>query len=387
MSNSSSYTFNESKDNSGKKQCFFQVTGCTEYPALNWGYSRHVLIPIFAFQKDNSHEQWLNRLFDKDYTNKQYVIDYINMVLDILRPINERTGRNLFEVYTFKNYKDDTLRKLDSKSCSKIPFDETGILAHTINSYCTKAVGYKDDEPFGIVTNCQDIRTICKAKNSYTSFEVERCRNIQFAHTMLRLIYSSGWYIPLIALKIYKDYKINPLYALWIAYHIRGVVDGHFSDYGDIFYQNAEFVSEEEVVKRFFDPKENGSLQGHFRAQENKFAEYFKSSVKSNFTNDADMTRLLIKKSISWENVVNVFAKGGLDEEITSIMKMATESISGNFVNVKFSFTRKLFNSIITNTSYSGIEMPNSKLGRVIFKDENETVLSVLKTSKFIQLA
>jgi hypothetical protein len=204
---------------------------------------------------------------------------------------------------------------------------------------------------------------------------------------MLRLIYSGGYQIPLIALKLYKDYNIDPFYALWIAYHMKNSVNTCSSDYGDIFTSNIGFMSSAEFTKRFFDESLNQTVQGHFKKQSHPLAEYIASDNLDRLSGNHEMTTFLLGKKESWELIKKALTGQTLQKNINQLIADALSSIGSDASSVKFVFNKKLFNSVVVNAQYEGLEIPNSRLGRIVFKDENETVLSILKMSKFIKIA
>ena len=388
---SNSYTFNEAYDDYDRMTYYFNTTGCTEYPALSWKIQRHVMLPLFIFSEDSDFrcniDENLVKLFGKDYTRKQYVTDYINMVYNMFEPINEKAGKALFSLYTFKEYKADASRKLYG-GYNKLVLNASGIERHRLGSdsgNAIKSVEFSDDDVIGMATECTEIRKIMGAKYTSSMTTEERCRKIQLAHTALRLIYSNGYQIALVALKLYKDYHINPLYAFWIAYNVNS---NGSSSYGDLFMSgNVRFVSYDTFVNRFFDKKLNGSVQAHFNKEEHPLAEYINIDPSSNIlTSRTEMLRYLFDKYTDGQLAINYLSKNNIKDKVDHLVEMALESVTTVSITVKFVFTKKLFNSTALNVSYDGIEIPGSKLGRIIFKDENETALSVLKTSKFINI-
>jgi hypothetical protein len=98
-------------------------------------------------------------------------------------------------------------------------------------------------------------------------------------------------------------------------------------------------------------------------------------------------THIIGKNPSSWTVVLDALQKGDLFENINSLLTKCIESINNNTSKVTFTFSKKLFEGALINVKYDGLELPNSKLGRIVFKDENEVVLSILKKSKFIQIS
>ena len=391
---SSSYTFNSYINNSNKEEHYFNITGCTEYPALGWRTKRHVMLPFYIFDQSDEFKSNIDanliNLFGKDYTRKQYMMDYVNMVYDMFKPINDRAGESLFEKYTFKDYKNDATSKplkIDTGYTSLIindkGFDKQPIGIRNSNTIIPALI-FNDDDVIGIATNCHAIRKIMKAKYTENDKNEEKCRKVQLAHTTLRLIYSSGYNIPLIALKLYKEYKIDPFYALWIAYHL---TENGSSNYGDIFSTNNNgFVSYATFADRFFNKKLNSSVMDHFAKESHPLSEYITFSINDKLCLNSAMRNYLLGGFCEAQDTINKLAKDNIGDKVRSLISEGIDSVSGELLTMKFTFTKKLFNSVVLNVSYNGIEVPNSKLGRIIFKDENETALSVLKTSKFIQI-
>lgn len=391
---SNSYTFNDHINDSNKLEHYFNVTGCTEYPALGWRTKRHVMLPFYIFDQSDEFKRNIDanliKLFGKEYTRKQYMMDYINMIYEMFVPINTRAGESLFERYTFKDYKDDLINRPLRRNDGYRPLrvSETGFDPQQIGqnggSTYIPVLAFNDDDVIGIVTNCHAIRKIMKARYADNDGNEEKCRKVQLAHTTLRLIYSNGYQIPLIALKLYKEYNVDTFYALWIAYHL---TENSSSNYGDIFSTNNNgFVSYATFVDRFFDKKLNSSVMAHFSKEDHPLAEYLTSNINEKLCLNSAMSTYLLGSKCEGQGAINRLAKDDIGDKVRSLISEGIDSVSGALLIMKFTFTKKLFNSVVLNVSYDGIEVPNSKLGRIIFKDENETALSVLKTSKFIQI-
>ena len=391
---SNSYTFNHFLGSDmTRMEYFFKTSGCTEYPSQSFRTMVHTIIPLPIFSTDsdfNYLDASLKIAFGKDYTRKQYLLDYVKMIMEILEPVNVKAEKVLFQPYTFVMLKEDNSRPLSSATYRKLIINDNSVIAQNIQDISAiKAVEFADEDIISIQTNCTPIREISGARYDYkrSAEKKEQCRKVQFAHTALRLIYSSGWQIAMSALALHKNQGVSPFTAMWIAYHIKGRFSKDSSNYGDMFRFDAGYVTHETFIKRFFDTGLNAYVMNHFEKEQSAFQDYFINTVSDKIIKDYAMCNFIAPNASSFNVVLKSLSESETKTRIDAIIKEAEDSISGSVEKVKFSFNRKLFNSVALKAIYEGVLMPGSKLGRIIFKDENEVVLSVLKTSKFIQVA
>jgi hypothetical protein len=396
-----SMIFNEMYGNNYNK--YLSVQGCSEYPAHDHHYIcyKSLGLPLFSsYIKNNPIDNNLIELFGKEYSKKDHLQNYIKLILEILEPLNvyskDKKNGMLFEPYVLSDFLED-IEKNNKRG---------NILTKTFsadNKLLTLKEGYMgdmtiDNDPnflIGIKTNAEEIRKISKTLSRSAASYPERCRKVQIAHTALRLVYSQGYIIPLLAVKLWKDYKLSAWDSMWLAYKIKyGIYTGS-SDYGDWYTINEGYCTHETFIKRFFTPTLNDSVMSHFTPEKNDLETFYNiSPLNNNILTSSNILKKIDKNYYGSNSGGNLIPKSFIkffqnpesQNIITEIVENAHDSISVDSVKIFFKFVNKLFHSTVVKVKYEGVIYPKSRLQRIIFKDENEVVLSVLKTSKFIDI-
>ena len=256
-----------------------------------------------------------------------------------------------------------------------------------------------DDTIIGLKTNCNNIRMSAGAvhydeKKAMVMAGKNHCRKVQLGHTGYRLMWTSGWMIPVIALKLKqisdeKSLGFSHLTCLWLAYKFKMYASNSYSEYGDLFQANAGYLSDACLVQRFFDKNLNNYVMQHFDEEQNPMASELGLSRMS--STDQEFVREVFEGkgySGSSNSTVNtIFDLLSKDENLARLVAYvgkAKNAVNSTFTQIKFKFEKSLFKSTVTGVCYEGILKPESKLNRVLFKDEENSVLSVIRTSKFI---
>lgn len=375
------------KDNTEIKASSY---GCSEFPALMSQYTEYSPLGILIFSKFTEFgiiRTTLDKYFGKEYSTKKYLEDYILMILEMLKPINDHAKKQLFKPFTVE----DAIKSKSNLS-SYLSFDGendndrklmfTGSMTYFKDS-AGEHVKFDASDVIGITVDCSGIRSMVNQKT-------DRCRKIQIAHTALRLIYSSGWPMALMSLKMYKD-GIRPLYAFWMASRISNALSLNHPEYGELFTSDCGFLSEDTFIKRVVSSELNGTVQGLFAEESN---ELLKTAGLSQIGERLDIVEILkfpIKSQAqhSEDRAViglKIFEDPKYIEKVTDIINSSLEKLKHSYDSIDFKFTKKLFRSTEINVKYSGIIIPGPRLERIIFKDEDEVALSVLTISKFIEV-
>ena len=240
------------------------------------------------------------------------------------------------------------------------------------------------------MTNCSDIREMlgCRTDNVNPKGKPDMCRKVQLAHTITRMLYSNYYPTMLLALKMHKEYNIDPFYAIWVAtkiYNAKGFVN---PDYGYWYGRDSKIISTNDFIDNFFDDKLTNSVMKHFIPKISPLTEWISAAGGENNELYADLkvcTSLFGNNWVAHEMSSKIMDKN-IGGKIHLLIEKALLNNEFHAEHVKFKFIKKLFNSVCIGPEYIGIVIPNNKLNRLIFKDENEIVLSVLRGSKFIQI-
>jgi len=385
-----SYTLNKYLNENETIKNYFNVTGCTEYPAKDFRVLEYVSFPFYILNNETYKElaRDVKLLLGHTYTKKKYMIECLKMIDSIFKDMKDKDGNQFFRLYKFEDLKNN-IKKITKNNCNLVLTDNKinsqNILGRTINE-----TSFKDNDPVGILTDCYNIRKYfdCRIKIDNSPEKPGDCRKVQFAHTALRLIYCNNYNIMLYALTLYKKYKISAYYALWLAYNLKYSCNSDNSNYGDLFKFNDSFSTEKIFGKRFEDKKLIYSVQSHFDSEKSEFYEYTKNKFKNKiFESNKSITEFITgHNNFSHELIIKSLSKLDLSDKIKDLYNKGKESIEDIDEKVNFKFNDQLFNSTIVNVKYKGIIIRGEKLNRIIFKDENEIVLSVLQNSKFIQI-
>ena len=391
------------QDNGYGPHLYIGTYGCSEFPALNAPVDFYVsfLTPLL------SDDQMIAMFKEKDGKTVQsqmveYFGEYVKFIMGILEPLNEMTGKKLYEPYTLAMYEEDSVaNKWES---AKMVVNENGIKTSNGWSNVTQfSIKLSANDVIGIKTHCSNIReyTNCavydfKKRVIIRSLMSRVCRKVQFAHTMLRLIWSDGYQIPPMAMAI-KDVAdknnldLTHLDCLWAAYKIRFGINGNYNNYGDIFRRDNGYLTQECFQNRFKDEKFNTSVMENFKEEVDSIISNMNISTTQRL--DYDFMLKALKKEASSKpiSVTNINQiKKNIDKDIVQniydYIKKCREDLSLKAEIINFVFTKPLFRSAPVNVKYVGVMKPNSKLKRLLFRDDEECVLSVLSESQFISL-
>lgn len=368
--------------------------GCSEFPAHDSYITRYTSIGL-AVYADRVIEETVNITMGAGYTTLRYMSDWANFIAQTFPADILKGGEELFKAYTIADYKIDAIKMSGLKlrlGINRIDGGPSGW------GYTVRNQEVSDESVIGLTTNSNYLRSICGggylSKKGVLQSGSQICRKVQIGHTLFRLMWSSGWMIPLLTLRI-KEVSdssalgLTNLNCLWMAYKIKFAMTKTYSDYGDIFRADSGYVSEKCVYSRILDNKNNGSLMNIFLEEQNPLAAELGLS-KTTFDDTDIMTPLLapgIKYNASHSSLLSVIKSIDV-AAVTMMAKYVNQckaELEENYLKIKFKFSKSLFRSAATGVCYEGILKPNSKLNRVLFKDEENSTLSVLRESKFIK--
>lgn len=374
---------------------YFTRSGCSEFPAHYPDKTNYSSMLLYLFGDSCMLEigKVLNVFWGKDYKVQDYMSDYVDFIMNILQPINVIAKKTLFEPYTVAMLSRDINKRRSPAGYEpcvrRDPSDLTNNGKYMISApgICQTGFIFEESDVIGISTNGTEIREATKAGASL-------CRKTQIAHTILRMGYSDGWQLPMIAMLIHKNFGIHPFYSLWIATWLKGIFNTSSQSYGSWFSTMPKFISYEEFIKNFFDSKLNNSVMKHFLPTPNILEEYCALPAGGGIDTIDNWKTLLQMNSTKEEKLSLNSLSGVLDmltiprigQVLNDVINRNLDKSGEKFTKVEFIFERKLFSSVAIGPKYKGVLIPESRLGRIIFKDENEIMLSIMKTSKFIKL-
>lgn len=368
-------------------------TGCSEFPAHSATYADYISLFYYAFcaTVSSSLKNYLDTCFATPISQYDYVQRYARFVLEALNDI----APGKFLPYTVADLNNDN--KAGRIYGSGRPNIQDGMLhvgkSHTMD----KTIKLTDDSIIGILTLCSDIRreSGCRyfdaEKNNIVNMGQERCRKVQIGHTMIRLMWSDGYPIALFALKIREVCPdMRALDVLWLAYKFRNATVNFRSNYGDIFYEDNRYVSHEEVAGRIASTKNNDHVMNLFSAEQDQLTKLI-GYTTSSFSNDKMTVSSLVgplKSQVGGGLLTKVLGdiNASIGKKMEELIVSCRNALTGGFSKCSFQFTAPLFVSVALKVSYEGVMIPNSKLERIAFYDEEGRVLSVLKRSKYIKL-
>lgn len=370
--------------------------GCSEWPAHEPSTTQYMSFGIQVL-RESVVENTLAVVFGEEATVSNHIGNWAQFVVDTFEHVSKNAGEPLFEVFTLGR-----LREL-SKTMSGLPsINSTGLSGNpNYHGYTIPKINAGDDFVVGLTTNARAIRKYSGAQYPNEKGVLQNtnqmCRKVQIGHTMYRLMWSEGWSIPIMAMKLKQMSEerksgLTNLQCLWLAYKFRLTLSRTYNSYGDIFTTNSGYLTDECLIKRFKTSSLNTSVMSNFAEEQNPMAaelglskgqmqdakitaNLFGDKLPSSLTNSAPGVMALMK---------------GLDDavfdRIVKFIYSCDIGLNNKYTKVKFKFSKALFKSTAIGVRYEGILKPESKLNRVLFKDEENSVLSVLRESKFIVL-
>lgn len=361
--------------------------GCSEFPAHDGTIVRYVSFGL-AVLRDSTITGYLER-----GSEVAHMQEWAQFIVDMFAPIGELVKEPIFSVYTLHDYKKEASRV----SGHKLNVGEKGITGVQGNpGFTFPAMELPDETIIGLQTNCNAIRKYTGANHLTEKLAMsngrQRCRKVQFGHTMYRLMWSQGYIIPIIAMRLKKasdeqEAGLTHLQCFWLAYKAKYAISKSGNDYGDIFRYDGGYMSFNALVKRFKDVKMDDSVMDNFSEEQNPMAKDL-GIVATTTTDTVIAKRVFFEPSQSY-SIANALAsiKAKALENAIAVIKECEDGLNSSYTQVKFKFSKSLFRSAATGVCYEGILKPNSKLNRILFRDEENCTLSVLSESKFIEMS
>jgi hypothetical protein len=362
----------------------FTQTGCTEFPSGDPNIHEHISLGIYTLLDPSvkrTIEPQVGKLFGNEYSIDKYLEDYVDLLMEIFGKLNT-DGKTFFSKYTIQDLCTDA-QKCGSGISSNV--DDKNMFIY-ISGFNPLKISKDSEQVIGIRINCHEIRAKVW-KSGYA-----RCRKVQLAHTALRYIYSSGYMIPIISVKLWKDHGLSAWDALYFGTLIKYGHQPYYNDFGDLYnHSNMKYVSEEDFQKRFFDEKLNNSVMEHFKPEEN----YIRKHLDLDVEEENLSSKLLVRKmyesiGLTYRNsdtsMISLLTNSAFEKCLLQLIETSKAKEEDLLIKNNFKFIKKLFKSAVVGAKYEGYVLKKSRLKRIIFKDENETPLSILPTSKYIEI-
>lgn len=370
--------------------------GCSEFISHSAEILEAISLAIFVHQSVGDYNIIKN---GNDGDNAKFLesirTDWIDFTLAIMEPINVRAGKTIFspvyqsDIEEIKKYKN-----FDNCGCQlifgrKFSFGSNNL---EIPSSEDKAIGIKvDANAIRMMNGLSHYSNIDESNPRASKRNGDKpasTKKIQIAHTILRLAWSSGCTIALIALYLTRR-KINasPLSILWMAYVIRSLVSRNTSDYGDVFSTqgDSEFIQDEEFLDNFMDKSLNGVMSHFSTRRDDELIQMIDMKRKSGSHILVSSLGFNSSSNASISTIIRHLNKK-TNEEINAAINAVIDASRVNLESVRFEFVKSPFSTAVNNVEYVGYRVPDSKLERLIFMDEASSWLSVLESSKNIKI-
>lgn len=375
------------KSGGDKTGLHLEECGCSEFIAHHAGIIKHVSLAFNMLRNDcwNDISTHMTKLNYKDL-RVDVMQEWVKFCYEALKCINLKEDKPFIELYTWREFKEE-MKKLVKNSQSQYAWTDNKLM-------CGSGLEFTltDDTLIGIKCNTAQLRkhlklSYCDGKQVCPGESANggRCRKTQLAHTLLRYGWSCVFDVVPIALKLMQ---LNPMldqfYVMQIAWNLRGKLGkGWNADYGTLFGQDNEIMSKPMFVSKFKDVKMDG-VQVHFLVSEDPLIKM----IKDTNIKDAKISvnfGIHDSKKLTLPQLLDLNDAKYTDEIAKYLEKL--ESNNGiDHLKVKFKFVQTIFRSTVVDAPYIGYHKKGINIDRILFKDEENTILSIAEKSKLIEI-
>jgi len=382
------------KSGGDKSGLHFEEHGCSEFIAHHAGIIKHVSLAFNMLRNEcwSDISTYMIKLGYKD-SRVNVMQEWVKFCYEALKCMNLKKDEPFIELYTWKEFKEECNSIKDSVKNSQSSFswnNEKNILRITAGSDVEFTL--TDDTIIGIKCNTAQLRkhfkfNYCDDKQVLPGEGTNgsKCRKTQLAHTLLRYGWSSVYYMVPITLKLMQlNPALDQFYIMQIAWNIRGKLGlGWSADYGTLFQQNNEIMPKSMFMSKFKDVKIDG-VQVHFLVSEDPLIKMIRdvdvkdSKINVDF-NIHDSEKLTLPQLLDLNDTKYT-------DEIAKYLEKLESNNSIDHMKVRFKFVQTIFKSTIVNVPYVGYHKKGVNIDRILFKDEENTILSIAEKSKLIEI-
>lgn len=359
--------------------------GCSEFIGINNRVIRAVSLAFNMFTNDDSKYITDMHRINKDYTLLSFMEDWVKFVYSAFECMNI-SDKPFVTLYRWADFKNEYPRFTVKTS----PFYVISPSANTITiTNTTQVYNMSDETIIGIQVDCVAMRKCfgcnywenggIKSVSAPSGLDINRCRKIQLPHTALRYAWSGAKDIALIAMKLmHLDNSLDPFYVLQVANNLRSnVTNNTYVDYGTLYESNNQIVSRN-MFMMFYRDKMKQSVTQHF--------------IK---TSDPMLTMLTESSQVTTRGV-NTKCKSliallnnddpDLIGNVRTLIEISTSDKGVDDLKVKFKFVSTIFRTTVKKMTYDGYRKKGTKIDRILFRDEEGTILSIAEKSKLIEI-
>lgn len=378
------------KSGGDKSGLHLEEHGCSEFIAHHAGIIRHVSL-AFNMLRNDCWSDISTHMTKLDYKDSRVNVmqEWVKFCYEALKCMNLKKDEPFIELYTWKEFKEECRPIKDSVKNSQGQFRWT-------DNEITASTGVKftltDDTIIGIKCNTAQLRrhlklSYCDEKQVLPGEITNggRCRKTQLAHTLLRYGWTGVFDMVPIALKLMQlNPTLDQFYVMQIAWNLRGKFGkGWNADYGTLFGQDNEIMPKPMFISKFKDVKIDG-VQVHFLVSEDPLIKMVK---------DADAKDAKISFDFYMHNSKKLTIPQLLDltdpkytDEIAKYLEKLESNDGVDHLKVKFKFVQTIFRSTVVGVPYIGYHKKGVNIDRILFKDEENTILSIAEKSKLIEI-
>lgn len=359
--------------------------GCSEFIGINSSVVRSASLALnMLIGEDKTFLTKVGKI-DKTYDLLTLMLDWVRLILRTFDCLNIIAGKPFFTPYTWGMLKADLARSANTLS--------PGLAIITSNNTISNGAGQvytmTDDMIIGIQVDTVAMRKhfghkYWAGKEYYiptgaSGSDLERCRKIQLPHTALRYGWSNAHDIALVMMKLVKmDPSLDPFYAIQIASYLRGKISGNWNaDYGVLCPTENQIVSKDMFMSIYMDRTKNGVMM-HFNKTSDSLVTMLMESAQS-----APGSLKTTAKTI--DHILNE-----VDKDLPAKIALLVDAVIGDKglsdLKVKFRFKATIFRTTVNKMPYDGYRKKGFKIDRILFKDEEGTILSVAEKSKIIEI-
>lgn len=375
------------KSGGDKSGLHLEEHGCSEFIAHHAAIIKHVSL-AFNMLRNDCWSDISTRMTKLDYKDSRVNVmqEWVKFCYEALKCMNLKEDEPFIELYTWGELKEE-IKKSVKNSQGQFSWTNEKIMCGSSTEFTLT-----DDTIIGIKCNTSQLRkhlklSYCDGKQVLPGENANggRCRKTQLAHTLLRYGWTGCHNMVPIALKLMQlNPGLDPFYVMQIAWNLRGKLgDGWSADYGTLFGQDNEIMSKSMFVSKFKDVKIDG-VQVHFLVSEDPLIKMVKDTDTKGAKINFDFC-MHDSKKLTLPQLLDL-----KDTEYTNKIAKYLEKLESNngvdHLKVKFKFVQTIFRSTVVDAPYIGYHKKGVNIDRILFKDEESTILSIAEKSKLIEI-
>lgn len=358
-----------------------QCMGCCESVAIGSECIRHVTLglPILIPSVWDGLKKFILNI-NPDYTPRTYIRDWTLMVYNAFNCMNIG-GERFISLYTVADLNKEKFRDIDPN----ISIRKKEELTFFSYNYASPVEGLMNDDIIGIEVDSSALREYF----GYRYYDKSSLKNpsgaayarkVQFPHTAMRFMWSNASNVAMIALKLKQlNSNIDPFYLLQMGWNIRGKSLGQWTaDYGQLLGNAESIISKPDFMKAFLDPKCE-TVMGHFKVSVDPLVKLV-TDVSAN--GNPVIPSLNIK---TLDGILNL-KDNTITNQIEEMIRIIEDEKKTNAVKIAFKFNKVIFRATVVKVKYSGYKKKGVNIDRILFKDEEGTILSIAEKSKLIEI-